>query len=800
MKNHLRYLVLILTLVLNLTSCRKDDEGTPVPPTITSFAPQSGAVGKTVIITGTNFSTTANENTVTFHEDISATVTAATATTLTVTVPTKAETGKIAVAVNGQHVASEDDFTVIPPPTITSFSPQSGIVGTTVTVTGTNFSTTSNENIVTFHEDISATVTAATATVLTITVPSGAETGKIAVTVNGQNAASEDDFTVNEVPSKGVFRKGDKVYLLNEEIMYNGKKITFEKDSILAAEPTQEVYHFLKKQDNVFYLVEIRPSRSEGNQLSIINNFNRPQYDDANYLRTDLRKLPLPFTEYSYGAADRQDRQIYAVKQIVDSKGFINKAAISRIAAWEEVAKKTVGSVVRMEGGGSGWFIDKDLILTNQHVVGDIMSNGDYTVNRELEVRLFDGRVTKGRTWFTSQNHDVALVKLNQSFDDVNLLSLSNSTALRGELILNIGGPNIAETYGSHLAILGVVDRSFSFILEQRIHISATSGQSGSPVFNARGEVLGMMARTGPDVTIREDVNYNEVSSSSTLIYADSEVIETPYVGPTSSDMVSNETMLRLVSFWLKMADRKLPDQRLKLTNTYTWNAASEEFYAKYDIGFPYDQIPEINKKVTPMLKSIVTVQQRLSDPQSRISTETAVVYDQDYLIGLSGFPYEVGDVMNVISYDRKVRQATIIAIKTISSSAFRYYLYQLKSSFDEGGVTPVKGKTAEVKSSEPLLTLGRGYHYPYPGSFQINPVMYENEGIKHQNGLTTHLPLFNLGGEFIGYSPVCCTEGDSFNKESRLFIRSVIPVASPVRPLKLEKAASIFSHFSQLK
>jgi len=512
-----------------------------------------------------------------------------------------------------------------------------------------------------------------------------------------------------------------------------------------------------------------------------------------------LKKLPLPFTEYSYGAADKKDRQIYEVNTIVDSKGFINKGAINRINIWEDMVRKTVGSVVRMQGGGSGWFIDKDLILTNHHVVGEFTSNGDYTMNRELEVRLFDGRVTKGRTWFASESHDVALVKLNESFDDINLLSLSNSTALQGELVLNIGGPNIAGTYGSHLAILGVMEGPIPFILNLGVHMSTISGQSGSPVFNARGEVLGMMARGGTDVIIREDVNYNEVTSSS-LIYADPKVIEVPYVGPKSNDMVSNGAMLRLVSFWLKAVGRKLPDQRLKLTNTYTWDAADEEFYAKYDIGFPYEQIPEINKKTASMLKSIVTIQKRLSDPQSAISSETAIIYDNNYLVGLNFFPYEIGDVMNVISYDRQVRQATLSAIGTLENKPDQYYLYKLTSPFDKGSVVPIKEKTADVKNSEPLLTLGRNYNFPYPGNFQVNPVMYENGGLKHQNALTDRLPLFNLEGEFIGYSTGGYTADDSFNKGSRLFIRSVIPVANPTLPLSLQKAEDVFGQFSQLR
>jgi hypothetical protein len=58
-------------------------------------------------------------------------------------------------------------------PTITNFSPTSGVVGTTVTITGTNFNATTSQNVVFFGAS-KATVTAASTTSLTVTVPTGA--------------------------------------------------------------------------------------------------------------------------------------------------------------------------------------------------------------------------------------------------------------------------------------------------------------------------------------------------------------------------------------------------------------------------------------------------------------------------------------------------------------------------------------------------------------------------------------------------------------------------------------------------
>ncbi|MBO6533440.1 MAG: BspA family leucine-rich repeat surface protein [Muricauda sp.] len=80
-------------------------------------------------------------------------------------------------------------------PTIANFTPESGPVGTEITINGTNFSTTVASNTVKIGT-ATATVTAATATQLKATVPTGATTAKVTVTVGGNTATSTKDFTV----------------------------------------------------------------------------------------------------------------------------------------------------------------------------------------------------------------------------------------------------------------------------------------------------------------------------------------------------------------------------------------------------------------------------------------------------------------------------------------------------------------------------------------------------------------------------------------------------------------------------
>lgn len=165
---------------------------------IIEFTPNSGPVGTTVTIWGTGFSTTPGNNTVTFN-GTGATVSAATANRLTVTVPTGATTGAIAVAVGGGNTTSASNFSVTGAaagaPTISGFSPASGTSGTAVAISGTNFETTPSLNDVNLNTTF-ASVSSATSTSISTTVPANTGSGKFKVRTPNGTAYSSSDFLV----------------------------------------------------------------------------------------------------------------------------------------------------------------------------------------------------------------------------------------------------------------------------------------------------------------------------------------------------------------------------------------------------------------------------------------------------------------------------------------------------------------------------------------------------------------------------------------------------------------------------
>jgi len=177
----------ILAIALLMWSCAEEPYNPGIQaPVISGIDPDSAFPTMEVVIEGSNFSSAAAGNTVSFN-GTAATVSEATTLGITVIVPDGATSGDVTVTTNDM-TSDGFPFTVTEPiiPTITSVEPNTGKVGTEVIITGTNFSPVPGKNLVSFN-GTEATVTAATETSLTTKVPPGATTGNVTVTVDGES-------------------------------------------------------------------------------------------------------------------------------------------------------------------------------------------------------------------------------------------------------------------------------------------------------------------------------------------------------------------------------------------------------------------------------------------------------------------------------------------------------------------------------------------------------------------------------------------------------------------------------------
>jgi uncharacterized repeat protein (TIGR03803 family) len=123
-------------------------------------------------------------------DGVAATFTIVSDTYLTAVVPTGAKTGTVTVTTPSGTLTSNTSFRVTP--VIRSFSPSSGKVGTSVTITGQSLTQTTK---VAFGGKAAKFVVISD-TQVTATVPTGAKTGTISITTKGGTAASSGVFTV----------------------------------------------------------------------------------------------------------------------------------------------------------------------------------------------------------------------------------------------------------------------------------------------------------------------------------------------------------------------------------------------------------------------------------------------------------------------------------------------------------------------------------------------------------------------------------------------------------------------------
>jgi len=164
-----------------------------LPPTITSFTPTIGGAGLVVTITGTNCT---GATAVSFGGTAATSFTVVNNTSITATVGNGA-TGAITVTSPGGIATSASVFTYSKVPTIAGFTPPSGVTGTVVTLTGTNFTGTI---AVSFGGTAAASFTVVSAGSITATVGSGTS-GAITVTAPGGIVSSTGAFTYYRVPS-----------------------------------------------------------------------------------------------------------------------------------------------------------------------------------------------------------------------------------------------------------------------------------------------------------------------------------------------------------------------------------------------------------------------------------------------------------------------------------------------------------------------------------------------------------------------------------------------------------------------
>ncbi|HMM47888.1 MAG TPA: DegQ family serine endoprotease [Thiobacillaceae bacterium] len=136
-------------------------------------------------------------------------------------------------------------------------------------------------------------------------------------------------------------------------------------------------------------------------------------------------------------------------------------------------------------GAGSGFIVSSDgYILTNAHVV----SGAD-----EVEVKLIDKRKFNAKVIGADSRTDVAVIRITAS--NLPTVTLGNADKLRvGEAVVAIGSPFGFENSVTS-GIVSAKGRSLpseAYVPYIQTDVPINPGNSGGPLFNMRGEVVGI--------------------------------------------------------------------------------------------------------------------------------------------------------------------------------------------------------------------------------------------------------------------------------------------------------------------
>ncbi len=143
------------------------------------------------------------------------------------------------------------------------------------------------------------------------------------------------------------------------------------------------------------------------------------------------------------------------------------------------------GQGAPMRGEGSGFIVSADgLILTNAHVVDDA---------QKVTVKLTDRREFEARVIGSDEKSDVAVLKIDAQ--DLPVVRLGDPRSLQvGEWVVAIGSPFGFENSVT-AGIVSAKGRNLpddTYVPFIQTDVAVNPGNSGGPLFNLRGEVVGI--------------------------------------------------------------------------------------------------------------------------------------------------------------------------------------------------------------------------------------------------------------------------------------------------------------------
>lgn len=175
-----------------------------------------------------------------------------------------------------------------------------------------------------------------------------------------------------------------------------------------------------------------------------------------------------------------------------------------------EVAERGLAATVALRCGdrvGSGFLVEHDLLVTNAHVV--------CAESRALRVRASDGREVEGTVEKVEESLDLAVVRV-PGFAGVPLPLGDAGTLKAGQRLTLVGSP-MGLDFTVHQASVSNVDRRELGIALIQIDGQVNPGNSGGPLLDAEGRVVGVVTLKKMDadgIALAVPINYLHTGAS----------------------------------------------------------------------------------------------------------------------------------------------------------------------------------------------------------------------------------------------------------------------------------------------
>jgi putative serine protease PepD len=161
---------------------------------------------------------------------------------------------------------------------------------------------------------------------------------------------------------------------------------------------------------------------------------------------------------------------------------------------------------------GSGFVVDASGdIVTNEHVIAGAQS---------ISVRFWNGKTYTAKVVDSDTSLDLALIKVNAPSSQLHPLSLDDSSTVQvGDAVVAIGSPfglNETVTSGIVSAVHREITATNNATIQNAIQTDAAinHGNSGGPLLNAEGQVIGVTSQIESDSGGNDGVGFAVASNS----------------------------------------------------------------------------------------------------------------------------------------------------------------------------------------------------------------------------------------------------------------------------------------------